>query len=271
MNYRKFNNRKKGAGLMIFVSVFFLVITPGRIHPEEVNPSIELVKTAGTTEPEKKSADVEMILIDRDGISSYRISKYEVTQDLYQSVMGTNPSYFKGNQLPVEQVSWFNAVEFCNNLSIKEGLAPFYNIDKSIIDSENRNSGIKWSVTINSDANGFRLPTSEEWEYAARSGSKEKYFWGGSMNGDYCWYGANSGESTHPVGTKKPNGYGIYDICGNVREWCFDRYTSFTGFYRVVRDGHYSLDSEEMRIDKTDYRAPHLEFGFTGIRLVRSK
>lgn len=243
----------------------------GNLYAGKAGPESIQDKRKGVIAAVANFKGIEMVLIPVDSVYRFWISRYEVTQELYQSVMGINPSYFKGEKLPVEQVSWFNAVEFCNRLSIADGFNPYYNINKKKCDPENKNSGTRWTVTVNKDADGFRLPTSEEWEYAARSGTSGKYFWGDKINGDYCWFKDNSGEKTHPVGGKKPNAYGLFDITGNVREWCFDWHPLFRGLNRVVRDGHYSLDPEEMRIDKLDSYPPHLEFGFIGIRLVKNK
>ncbi|NLO44846.1 MAG: formylglycine-generating enzyme family protein [Candidatus Cloacimonetes bacterium] len=148
-------------------------------------------------------------------LSSFWISKYEVTQKEWQEVMGTNPSHFKGNNLPVEYVSWYDVIEYCNKLSIKEGLTPCY-------------SGSGDSISCNWNANGFRLPTEAEWEYAARGGNKSRaYNYSGSNTlGDVAWYDDNSGGKIHPVGMKSPNELGLYDMSGNVFEWCWDWYDS---------------------------------------------
>jgi len=220
---------------------------------------------------EKKFGEVEMVLVTGYDVKQFWIGKYEVTQELYESVMHKNPSYFKGKRFPVEQVSWFNAVEFCNRLSVSAGFTPYYNIDKNRDDPENRNSGTRWTVTANGDADGFRLPTSGEWGIAVRGRSVYGYFWGDEMNGDFCWYSGNSNGTTHPVGMKKPNSIGLYDTCGNVREWCFDWHPQYKGWCRIIRDGHYSLDADEMLPGKIEYRSPHFEFGFTGIRVARNK
>ncbi len=136
---------------------------------------------------------------------NFAMSKTEVTQNLYTMVMGKNPSAFKGGNLPVECVSWYDAIYFCNKLSEKFGLTPVYAVEGN-------------TVTQNSAENGFRLPTNEEWEYAAKGGEYYKY--AGSDNLDVVgWYRNNSGEKTHPVAQKMPNGYGLYDMSGNVWEW----------------------------------------------------
>ena len=176
-------------------------------------------------------------------LRSFYIAKHEVTQALYKEIMGTNPSYFKGDNLPVERVTWYNAVEFCNKLSEKVGLQKVYKINGT-------------NVTADFTKNGYRLPTEAEWEYAARSGGRNDRKWSGTNTeselGNYAWYDKNSGSKTHPVGTKQPNDLGIYDMSGNVWEWCWDWKGSYssssqtnptgssTGSYRVERGGSWS-------------------------------
>ncbi len=169
-------------------------------------------------------------------ISSFYIGKYEVTQKEWREMMGSSPSYFKGDDRPVENVSWYDVIEYCNQRSLKEGLTPCYTIDKSRKDPNNTISSdnLKWSVSVNWLVNGYRLPTEAEWEYAARGGNKSKGFkYSGSYDlGTVAWYDENSyakGENhpdygTHIVGTKAPNELGIYDMSGNVYEWCWDWY-----------------------------------------------
>ena len=180
-------------------------------------------------------------------IQGFYIGKYEVTQTEWVDVMGNNPSKFKGDSLPVEMVTWYECVEYCNKRSIKEGLKPYYNIDKNIKDPDNTNDldDIKWTITTNPGSNGYRLPTEVEWEYAADGGSVSKnYTYSGSDEIDkVAWYWRNAGDKyltgywswpviennnvkTKNPGGKEPNELGLYDMSGNVREWCWDWHQS---------------------------------------------
>lgn len=183
-------------------------------------------------------------------VSDFYISKYEVTQKEWSEIMGNHPSKFKGDTLPVEMISWYDSVEYCNARSIHEGLKPYYDIDKNRKDPNNKPNPkfgdldtVKWTVTTNPEANGYRLPTEAEWEYAAGGGQLSRsYTYSGSNDaGEVAWYWRNSGDKeldgfwfwpvieqnhdqTRVVGSKKPNELGLYDMAGNVREWCWDWY-----------------------------------------------
>src|SRR5208337_1463616 len=185
-------------------------------------------------------------------VSSFHMGKFDVTQDLYQSVMGNNPSYFTGDaNRPVEQVSWYDAIEFCNKLSQRDGLQKVYTINGT-------------DVTADWSANGYRLPTEAEWEYAARGaqqGASVYHMYAGSDNLDQvAWYSSNSGETTHPVGQKAPNALGLYDMSGNVWQWCWDLYEAYSGSgqndprgassgdRRVFRGGSWYDDAQIARV-----------------------
>ena len=145
-------------------------------------------------------------------ISPFYLGKTEITQEQYSELTGNNPSHFSGfDNLPVETVSWYEAVKFCNMLSVKAGLEKCYDETTWICDF---------------DKNGFRLPTEAEWEYSCMAGAKTKY-WSGDKYEDLCrvaWFQAVSGSKTHPAGTKPANPFGLCDMHGNVWEWCNDWY-----------------------------------------------
>lgn len=206
-------------------------------------------------------------------IRFFYMSRYEVTQRQWQEVMGTNPSRFKGDNLPVENVSWYDAVEYCNRLSRKDGLTPCYS-----------RSGD--NVACDFSASGYRLPTEAEWEYAARGGNKSRgYIFSGSNSvGDGGWYGDNSGDKTHPVGQKRPDELGLYDMSGNVWEWCWDWYGKdyygssqstdprgpSGGSYRVDRGGSWDDFAQGLRAANRYSYTPSSSFNYLGFRPVRT-
>lgn len=207
-------------------------------------------------------------------VSDYYIGKYEVTQKEWQEIMGNNPSNWKGDNLPVEKVSWYDAVEFCNKKSRAEGLTHCY-------------TGSGENTKCNFSANGYRLPTEAEWEYAARGGSESENansrLYSGSNNiDDVAWYSSNSNSKTHPVGGKKPNELGIYDMTGNVWEWCWDWKGSYgsssqtnprgpsSGSYRVIRGGSWIYFASRCRVAIRNNYHPDYSYGGLGFRLVRT-
>jgi formylglycine-generating enzyme required for sulfatase activity len=183
---------------------------------------------------------------------------YPVTQSEYARIMGSNPSYCKGDRHPVEKVSWEDATEFIQKLN---GL------------SEERAAG-----------RVYRLPTESEWEYACRAGSSTAYCFGEdeARLGEYAWYGKNSGNKTHPVGQKAPNAWGLYDMHGNVWEWCSDWQGGYpsgsvtdptgasTGSYRVLRGGCWSNEAASCRSAFRLRFVPSDRYSPLGFRLALS-
>lgn len=184
---------------------------------------------------------------------AYFIGTTEVTQALYETVMGTNPSYFNGSNLPVERVSYYDALAFCDSLSELLGKT-------------------------------FTLPTEAQWEYAARGGGitgQSSYLYSGSNNIDeVAWYRDNSGGTTHPVGQKKMNGLGLYDMSGNVSEWVLDWSAPYTadavtdptgpedGLYRELRYGNWDCIPRSCRISTRSNLSPELKMNYLGFRVV---
>jgi formylglycine-generating enzyme required for sulfatase activity len=213
-------------------------------------------------------------------VSSFYMGKYEVTQKEYREVMGINMSGFKGDNLPVENVTWFDAVEYCNKRSQKEGLTPAYTIS-------GRTPATGYSiraatVTWNRNANGYRLPTEAEWEYACRAGTTTAYNTGASINNNTGWYDANSSKTTHPVGQKSANAWGLYDMHGNVWEWCWDWYGYYarggvqttagpdSGTERVSRGGSWLASAQVVRSAFRFNVKPSFQSHSTGFRVVRN-
>ena len=221
----------------------------------------------------------------------------EVTQDFYEYVMGINPSRFKqkpkeqttneteteeiiDEKLPVDSVSWYDAVYFCNKLSIMNGLTPVYSMNgttdvkkwkyKPNETSSNEDYSEK-EIKQNLKANGYRLPTKEEWEYAAKGGEKYKYP-GSDTASEVAWYydfmNSDYKNETHFVGLLKPNGYGLYDMYGTVAEWCTDGYQARFWWVNHRMGGTYSDASYELYLDEPEF--PGIQSNDNGFRIVRN-
>jgi len=179
-------------------------------------------------------------------LSAFTIDKYEVTQEKFEKIVRNNPSDFHGKNLPVEQVTWYEARDYCK-------------------------------------AVGQRLPTEAEWEQAARAGSSTVYTWGDAIDGDYAWYWENSQRSTHPVGSRKPNAFGLHDMPGNVWEWVADWYERNyyqkkintnpkgpkTGKFRVVRGGSWVNYEDTLHSAFRRWSRPEVRFNDTGFRCAK--
>ncbi len=218
-------------------------------------------------------------------LNSFLISKIQVTQKIWNLATESNPSNFHGFDLPVEHISWYECIEFCNNLSLLAGFTPCYTIDKNNPDPNNvnKNDSMKWTVTCNWEADGYRLPTEAEWEFAAKGGLNSNFYnFSGSDNEyDVAWHKDNSGYKTQNVGQKKPNELGLYDMSGNVWEWCWDWYDAYSsepqanpkgaenGSYRVLRGGSWADSRNYERVAGRGKENATGKYTSIGVRIVR--
>ena len=253
-------------------------------------PAGTFIMGSPASEPNRNSDETQHSVT----VSSFYMGKYEVIQAQYEAVMGNNPSNITGTNLPVEMVTWYDAVEFCNKLSEIEGLQPVYTIA-----GRNPVSGYpitSATVTVDWSKNGYRLPTEAEWEYACRAGTETAFNWGTnqitSTQANFIasfnlYNGSPLGiqrSTTIAVGSFAPNAWGLYDMHGNVWEWCWDWYGAYsteaqtdpkgatTGDSRVPRGGswgNYGKDQRSACRDDDQFEGPEYRDGYGGFRLVR--
>jgi formylglycine-generating enzyme required for sulfatase activity len=201
-------------------------------------------------------------------VSTFYMGEYEVTQKEWREVMGNNPSHFQGDNLPVHWVTWYQAIEYCNKRSLREGLTPAYTRITHDDASWNRN------------ANGYRLPTEAEWEYACRAGTTGPFNTGNNITKSQANYNSNY---LYNVGSFAPNLWGLYDMHGNVREWCWDRYGAYTseaqtnpigaspGVYaRILRGGSLDLSVRYLRSAARRSQYSYMRYNDFGFRVARN-
>ena len=276
-------------GVLLVLFVGFVVLkgpAPDSEKTESANAGKETVKSVGKLEMILVPAGSFVMGSDKDNadegpahevtLSAFYMDKYEVTQEAYQQLIGNNPAKHKGAGQPVDRITWNAAAEFCNARSRKDGLMPCYNKDT-------------WEC--NYAADGYRLPTEAEWEYACRAGSTTTYYFGNNKAEvtDYAWNRSNSGSTTHPVGSRKPNAWGFCDMYGNVAEWVGDYYGEDyykkspaknprgpESGWRMMRGGSWTDSAESCRSgyrnynDDPDQTVVCAFYDMYGFRCVRS-
>ncbi len=278
----------------IAAGCFLLLLLPCVVFSDDAVPSGFVLVKAGSfimgqaAEESEQDADVlqHTVVLTND----FLMAKYELSRADWKKFLDRDPSVFMypstNANLPADGITWYDAAEYCNARSTAEGLTPCYAIDKQRKDPNNKDpyDDIKWTVTCNFSAAGYRLPTEAEWEYAARGGQLGKgyAFSGGSDPDKVAWHYNNTEKELQPVGQKAPNELGIYDMSGNAWEWCWDWYGEYpaktvtdpagvsSGDSRVMRGGGCGHYPAEARCINRDWNSPIGWVEYISFRLVRT-
>ncbi|MCL2808715.1 MAG: formylglycine-generating enzyme family protein [Treponema sp.] len=267
----------------LFLLVLVLIVSVGSLFAQNLETAPEgfvhiqggtFMMGSPTSESGRGSDEIQRQVT----VSSFNMGKFPVTQKEYQEIMGTNPSNFRGENLPVEMVTWFDAIDYCNRRSQREGLTPAYTITNRVPATGNPITSA--TVTWNRNANGYRLPTEAEWEYACRAGTTTAYNTGNTITSNNANFNYNRSTTTN-VGSFPPNQWGLFDMHGNVWEWCWDWYGDYSfvnttdpmgassGSDRVLRGGSWLLSAADLRSAGRDYDTPSNRNNIYGFRLVR--
>lgn len=252
---------------------------------EQINTSMILVK-GGTFEMGSNKGIKDEIPMHLVVINDFYISNHELTEKEYYYIINNKKKIT--DSLPISNISWYQAIEYCNLLSKKAGLDQYYKIDKKTIDPDNYNDKDtkKWTIHVNSEANGYRLPTEAEWEYAALGGNKstaQSFSFNETNKLEYAWLLENSENNLNKIAKQKPNILKLYDMLGNASEWCFDWYDLYPdkkqfnpkganfGRNKIHRGGAYNTSKLYLNYKTRDYADPFLKNNTIGMRLVRNK
>ncbi len=244
---------------MVKMAVFFLAAAVAFSSCGKSSPKITLdngVSLGGVSVPD----------------NNFCIAKTEVTQEFYEAVMGENPSQTKGANFPVESVSWYDSLVFCNRLSALLGKTPCYKVNGSSNPDDwgytpHQNKIIEGEIEFNQEADGFRIPTMEEWDVAIKGG--ENFTYSGSEDLDsVAWTDCNSGGQLHEVAQLQPNGFGIYDMSGNVFEWVWSVRKDTS---RYLRGGSYFDAARAGKCSNKELNFASRQFKTAGFRITWNK